>query len=66
MKTMSKAEYSHAMDTGRLKLHMYDVVVDEHDVENSYYRIKCVGGEVHLYPCEKPVVEAYNWKDNND
>ena len=66
MKTMRKAEYNHAMDTSRLKLYMYDVVVDEHDIENSYYKIKCIGNEVHLYPVEKPVVEVRHWEDNKD
>lgn len=65
MKVLTKQEYIHAMDSGRLKLHMHDVVIDEYDIGHSYYKIVCVGNDVHLHPCDKPVSEVVDWEEKN-
>ena len=66
MKVLTKQEYNEKMDNGLLKLHMYDIVIDEHDAENTYYKIVCVANDVHLYPCEKFETGAVDYEITNE
>ena len=63
MKVLSKQEYNLAIESGHLELYMYDIVRATHDIEHNYYKIKCVGNEVHLIPCEIEVKKLENKND---
>lgn len=62
MKTMSKKEFNSKLDTGEYYLYLKDIIEASHDTENSYYKVKVVANEVHLYPIEKPTSGVINVK----